>query len=96
MGDRFSTRYEVDNIYIYIYPRQLNVLLPDYITRISEYIPEVVEYIKNIISNGFAYESNGSVYFDIANFKKAGYQYSKLEPTSVTNEQLVYIYIYIR
>ena len=43
----------------------LGVDTPDSITRITEFVPEVVTFIEKIISNGFAYESNGSVYFDV-------------------------------
>lgn len=43
----------------------LGVDKPDYLPRVTEYIPEIVEYIDNIIKNGYAYESNGSVYFNI-------------------------------
>ena len=45
--------------------RRLNVVLPDCLTRVSEYVPEIVAYIEKIIENGYAYESNGSVYFDV-------------------------------
>lgn len=31
--------------------------------RVSEYIPEIIEFIENLISEGFAYEINGDVYF---------------------------------
>lgn len=62
---------------------KLNVALPETITRISEYIPENVSYIEQIIENGFAYESNGSVYFDVAKFNDdPNHSYAKLEPTS--------------
>lgn len=43
----------------------LNIELPDVITRVSDYVPEIVTFIEKIISNGYAYDSNGSVYFDV-------------------------------
>ncbi len=44
---------------------QLNVLPPDIEPRASAHIIEQIEMIKNIIKSGFAYEVNGSVYFDV-------------------------------
>tara|TARA_B110000503_G_scaffold71989_1_gene111471 strand:+ start:194 stop:343 length:150 start_codon:yes stop_codon:yes gene_type:complete len=41
-------------------------------TRVSEYIPEIVSFIAKVIDNKFAYESNGSVYFDVGAYKKDG------------------------
>lgn len=67
----------------------LNVKRPDFLTRVSEYMPEVIEYIERIIRNGFAYESDGSVYFDTAAFVDAGHNYGKLEPWSVDNASLI-------
>ena len=43
----------------------LSIELPDVITRVTDYIPEIVTFIEKIISNGYAYNNNGSVYFDI-------------------------------
>ena len=60
--------------------KALNVMYPNYITRVSEYIPEIIEFIKVIIKNGFAYEKNGSVYFNIENFKNKNHLYAKLVP----------------
>ncbi|XP_023315626.1 cysteine--tRNA ligase, cytoplasmic isoform X2 [Trichogramma pretiosum] len=59
----------------------LNVLKPNVLTRVSEYVPEIVAFIEKIIANGFAYESNGSVYFDVKAFdKKEKHYYAKLVP----------------
>jgi cysteinyl-tRNA synthetase len=60
--------------------RALNVMYPNYITRVSEYIPEIIAFIEVIIKNGYAYEKNGSVYFDIEAYKKANHLYAKLVP----------------
>lgn len=66
----------------------LNVELPDIMTRVSEYVPEIVDYIAKIISNGYAYDSNGSVYFDTEAYKAGGHCYGKLEPNSVNDTEL--------
>ncbi|XP_020294610.1 cysteine--tRNA ligase, cytoplasmic [Pseudomyrmex gracilis] len=59
----------------------LNVLRPNVLTRVSEYIPEIIAFVQRIIDNGLAYESNGSVYFDVNKFdKQAKHSYAKLVP----------------
>lgn len=47
---------------------KLNILPPSTLTRVSEYIEEISEYIKVLEKNGYAYRSNGSVYFDSIKF----------------------------
>ncbi len=62
----------------------LGCLKPDVLTRVSEYVPEIIEMTERIIANGLAYESNGSVYFDVNKFdadKK--HNYGKLVPENV-------------
>ena len=69
--------------------KRLNVALPDMITRVSEYTDEIVEFIEKIIQNGYAYEANGSVYFDVMKYDKdPNHCYAKLEPTSVEKAEL--------
>jgi cysteinyl-tRNA synthetase len=66
----------------------LNVLPADYLTRVSEYVPEIIAYVEKIIGNGFAYESEGSVYFDVSAFEKdPEHQYAKLCPWSAGNSK---------
>jgi len=67
----------------------LGVQLPDITTRVSEYIPEIISYIEKLIANGVAYASNGSVYFSVADFEKAGHKYGKLMPEQIGNTILL-------
>jgi cysteinyl-tRNA synthetase len=66
----------------------LNVLPPDAVTRVTEYVPQIVAFVEQIIAKGFAYEANGSVYFDIAAFEKAGNTYARLRPESKNDKAL--------
>lgn len=45
---------------------RLKVQRPDISPRASGHIPEQIEMIQELIDKGFAYESDGSVYFDVA------------------------------
>lgn len=66
--------------------KALGVKMPDVITRVSEFIPEIIAYIETIIKNGYAYASNGSVYFNIGAFKASGkHTYAKLDPGSMSD-----------
>src|SRR6218665_207400 len=66
--------------------KALNILPPDCITRVSEFIPEIVDYVQKIIDNGFAYSSNGSVYFDTEKFANdSKHFYAKLVPEAFGN-----------
>eukprot|EP01087_Luapelamoeba_hula_P015080 TRINITY_DN4470_c0_g1_i2.p1 TRINITY_DN4470_c0_g1~~TRINITY_DN4470_c0_g1_i2.p1 ORF type:complete len:744 (+),score=147.00 TRINITY_DN4470_c0_g1_i2:33-2264(+) len=69
--------------------KNLGVRMPDVMTRVTEYVPEVIAFVQKIIANEFAYESNGSVYFNTAAFSAAGYHYAKLQPWSVGNAALM-------
>ena len=49
----------------------LNVEKPKYITRATEYISAMEVLINKIHTAGFAYEKDGSVYFDVAKYAAA-------------------------
>lgn len=55
----------------------LNVFPASIEPRASGHIIEQIEMIQSIIDNGFAYESNGSVYFDVIGYSKTN-NYGKL------------------
>ncbi len=50
----------------------LNVLRPDISPRASGHIPEQIELVKTLIEKGYAYEVNGSVYFEVAKWPEYG------------------------
>jgi len=71
---------EVVQMYMNNYHRnldQLNTLKPSIEPRASGHIIEQQEFIKTLIGNGYAYEVNGSVYFDVLKYSKK-YRYGKL------------------
>ncbi|MFI3262043.1 MAG: cysteine--tRNA ligase [Rikenellaceae bacterium] len=57
--------------------KQINVLPPSIEPYASGHIIEQIEYVKTILEKGFAYESNGSIYFDIEAYNKQ-HNYGKL------------------
>ncbi len=57
--------------------RALNVLPPSIEPHASGHIIEQIEMTKEILKNGFAYESNGSIYFDVEAYNKK-HHYGKL------------------
>ncbi len=52
--------------------RGLNLRRADVYPHVSEHIPEIVDLIEALVDSGHAYESNGSVYFDVTSFDKYG------------------------
>jgi cysteinyl-tRNA synthetase len=61
---------------------QLNVLPPSIEPSASGHIIEQIEYVKEILKNGYAYEQDGSVYFDVVRYNQ-DYNYGKLSGRKV-------------
>lgn len=57
--------------------KQLNTLPPSIEPTASGHIIEQIEMVKKIIEHGYAYESDGSLYFDVEKYNKK-YHYGKL------------------
>lgn len=66
----------------------LNVRTPDKITRVTEYGPQIVDFVKRIQDNGFAYEHEGSVYYDTNAWEASGGHYARLEPWNRNDKDL--------
>lgn len=75
----FTDRYHKDM-------DDLNVLKPSIEPRASGHIIEQMELIDKLLANGFAYESEGSVYFDVKAYSEK-YDYGKLSGRKI--EELI-------
>ena len=61
---------------------RLNVLPPSIEPHASGHIIEQIEYVKKILESGYAYESQGSVYFDVPRYN-ADHPYGKLSGRNI-------------
>ncbi|MEM3368864.1 MAG: cysteine--tRNA ligase [Thermoproteota archaeon] len=51
---------------------KLRIARPSMMPRATGHIPEIIEQVSTLINKGYAYISNGSVYFDVSKFKDYG------------------------
>lgn len=65
VADRFTDAYNEDL-------KSLNVMPPDIQPRVMQTIPEIIEFIEGLIEKGYAYESEGDVYFRTGRFDEYG------------------------
>ncbi|MEQ8705386.1 MAG: cysteine--tRNA ligase [Phaeodactylibacter sp.] len=63
--------------------RIFNTLPPSIEPRATGHIPEQIKMVQDIIDNGYAYEANGSVYFDTLKFIEQTKAYGKLSGRKV-------------
>ena len=50
----------------------LNLRRADVYPRVSEHVDEIIAMVETLVEGGYAYESNGSVYFDVTAFSDYG------------------------
>ncbi|MFC1922396.1 cysteine--tRNA ligase [Chloroflexota bacterium] len=65
LGNKWTSHYIQDM-------QALNVRPPDFFPRATDAIPEIIKWVKSLLEIGVAYESGGSVYFDINSFPEFG------------------------
>jgi len=52
--------------------RGLNLLRAEVYPRVTEHVPAICDLVETLVDGGYAYESNGSVYFDVTTFEAYG------------------------
>jgi len=73
--DGWETEADVARHYtreVFAAMRELNLLRAEVYPRVSEHVPEIIDLVTTLIEKGYAYESNGSVYFDVTAFDGYG------------------------
>ncbi|GED72504.1 cysteine--tRNA ligase [Brevibacillus reuszeri] len=65
VADRYTDAFNEDL-------HSLNVLPPDIQPRVMQTIPEIIEFVEGLIEKGYAYESEGDVYFRTGRFQEYG------------------------
>ena len=60
----------------------LNIQRADIYPRATGEIPEMIEFIKDLLDKDYAYEVNGSIYFDVSKFPS----YGELSPSAYSEE----------
>lgn len=60
----------------------LNIQRSDIYPRATGEIPEMIEFVKDLLEKGYAYEVNGSIYYDVTKFPT----YGELSPSSYSDE----------
>lgn len=50
----------------------LNIERPDIVCRATEHVEDMIKFVKKLEDNGYAYVSNGNVYYDTAKFPRYG------------------------
>ena len=78
--------YEIAKFYTDIFMKdikQLNIDMPEIVTKATDNIPEMLEMVQEIIDNGYGYETSTGIYFDVSKLDK----YPVLSNNSVEGQE---------
>ena len=51
---------------------RLNIGVPEIVCKATDYIGEMIEYVEGLVENGYGYETDDGIYYDISKFKDYG------------------------
>lgn len=51
---------------------RLNIGVPEIVCKATDYIGEMIEYVEGLVANGYGYETDDGIYYDISKFKDYG------------------------
>lgn len=51
---------------------RLNIGVPEIVCKATDYINEMIEYVEGLVENGYGYETDDGIYYDISKFKDYG------------------------
>lgn len=75
LGDFWTNRFLEDM-------KALNVQMPDTFIKATDSIDEIIELTKKLLQDGFAYQVDGNIYFEVSKFPAYG-KLSKYTPTQM-------------
>lgn len=52
--------------------KKLNIETPEIICKATDHIPDMIKYVEKLLKNGYAYETDTAIYFDISKLDKYG------------------------
>ncbi len=67
--------------------RNLGLLQPTIMPRVTEHIPDIIKAVQTLIDKGFAYARGGDVYFDVSRYESEFHDYGLL--SGQTRDELI-------
>ena len=67
--------YEIARYYTEVFMKdfgRLNIGVPEIVCKATDYINEMITYVEGLIDNGYGYETDDGIYYDISKFKDYG------------------------